>query len=523
MSDASGTTPTLKITGLVKHFGGVKALKGVDLEIQPGEVHGLLGENGCGKSTLIKVLAGFHNPDEGELELHGHKVKLPLHPGQFRALGMSFVHQDLGLVPSLTVIENLLIAELANPKRPVISWGKARREARRTFAKYGISLDPSALVGDLLPVERALLAIVRAVEEMRSDEAHAKGGLLILDEPTVFLPKTGADKLFSLVREITATGASVLFVSHDLDEVAEVTDRVTVLRDGLNVGTIVTREAKAGEIIEMIIGRKLTALEAQAHDVSGKPLRATVRDLKGDILEPLSLDIHEGEVLGVTGLAGSGFEEIPYLMFGAWSAKSGRLGLDGNDLDLTRMQPSRAIALGVALIPADRQKDGSVGSLSIAENMTLQVLKEYFNGVRLDRRSMMRKSQGLMTEYDVRPNDPRLNYGQLSGGNQQKALLAKWMQTDPSLLLLHEPTQGVDVGARQQIYTMIRAAAEKGMAVVCASSDYEQLATICDRVYVFGRGQVVATLTGSEVTKERITEQCYNSVSLEELEESVVS
>ena len=522
MTTAHGhdVTPTLSIRGLDKSFGGVRALESVELTILPGEVHGLLGENGSGKSTLIKVLAGFHQPEAGELEVHGQSIKLPLHPGQFRSLGMSFVHQDLGLVPTLTVIENLRIAELANPKSPVISWSKERYKARETFARYGVVLDPGARVSDLLPVERALLAIVRAVEEIRADERHAGRGLLILDEPTVFLPKTGADKLFALVREIVGTGASVLFVSHDLDEVAEITDRVTVLRDGRNAGTIVTKDAVAGQIVEMIIGRKLTMLEAQHHDLSGKEIRASVRSLTGGSLEPLSFDLHAGEVFGVTGLAGSGFEQIPYLLFGAWQASDGRIALDGNDLDLTRMTPSRAMALGVALIPADRQKDGSVGSLSIVENITLPVLNRFFNGVKLDRRGMAAEAAAGMTRYDVRPNNPTLAYGSLSGGNQQKALLAKWMQTEPSLLLLHEPTQGVDVGARSQIYTMIREAAATGMSVICASSDYEQLATICDRVYVFGRGAVVSVLSGDEVTKERITEQCYNSVSIEE---SVVS
>ena len=515
MSD-DRSVPTLSIRGLCKTFGGVRALRGVDLEILPGEVHGLLGENGSGKSTLIKVLAGFHQPEEGELEIHGRPVKLPLHTGQFRELGISFVHQDLGLIPSLSVVENLRINELANPKSPVISWSKERRLARQVFAKYGLALDPGKTVADLMPVERALLAIVRAVEEMRADEEHASRGLLVLDEPTVFLPKTGADRLFDLVREIVGTGASVLFVSHDLDEVAEITDRVTVFRDGQNVGTIVTRDANPGEIVELIIGRKLTALEAQGADVSGKEVKASVRRLQGNGLEELDVDLHAGEVLGVTGLAGSGFEQIPYLLFGAWRPQTGRLVLDGNDLDLTRMSPSRAIALGMALIPADRQKDGAVGSLPIVDNISLQVLKQHFNGIKLDRRAMTRNAREGMGAYDVRPNDPSLPYGALSGGNQQKALLAKWMQTDPALLLLHEPTQGVDVGARHQIFTMIRAAAEKGMSVICASSDYEQLATICDRVYVFGRGRVVAVLTGDEVTKERITEQCYNSLSLEE-------
>ena len=514
------SVPTLSIRGLSKTFGGVQALKQVDLTIMPGEVHGLLGENGSGKSTVIKVLAGFHQPEEGELEIHGNRVKLPLNSGQFRGLGMSFVHQDLGLIPSLTVVENLRIAELAQPKSWFVSWSRERIRARKTFAKYGIVLDSGARVSDLLPVERALLAIVRAVEEMRADSAHAERGLLILDEPTVYLPKTGADKLFALIREIVNTGASVLFVSHDLDEVAEITDRVTVLRDGRNAGTVVTAEAQPGQLVEMIIGRRLSLFEAQHQDISGKELRASVRGLTGGSLTDLSFDLHAGEVLGVTGLAGSGFEEIPYLLFGAWRPSAGRIGLDGNDLDLTKMIPSRAIALGMALIPADRQKDGSVGSLPIVDNITLQVLPKYFNGVTLDRRAMIADAQAAMTEFDVRPNNAKLTYGSLSGGNQQKALLAKWMQTGPSLLLLHEPTQGVDVGARQQIFTMIRDAATNGMSIVCASSDYEQLAAICDRVFVFSHGRVLSLLSGTEVTKERITEQCYNSLSLEE---SVIS
>jgi ribose transport system ATP-binding protein len=508
--------PRLSLRNLSKSFGGTHALRGVDLDVLPGEVHGLLGENGSGKSTLIKVLAGFHEPDGGELLVDGEPVRLPLATGQFRSLGMSFVHQDLGLVESLSVLENLRVAEIASSRsRFGISWRSERARARETFQRYGVLLDPSATVADLKPVERALLAIVRAIEEIRSvGRGH---GLLILDEPTVFLPKEGVERLFSLVRDAAAAGTSVLFVSHDLDEVREITDRVTVLRDGGLVGTVVTADTTETQFVEMIIGRSLAALGEVHHaDLTEKQVGVSVEGLTGASVRDVSFEMHEGEVVGLTGLLGSGFEEVPHLLYGARQARSGLLTIHGVPIDVTRLKPTGAIAAGLALIPADRKTDGSVGSLPVDENVALSVLDRYFNGVVLDRRRMRRETGKLMREFDVRPNDPSLPYGALSGGNQQKALLAKWFQTEPRLLLLDEPTQGVDVGARQQIYELIRTAAqERGMHVLCASSDYEQLASLCDRVLVFGRGRVWRELVGPDVTKERIIEQSYAAMAAE--------
>jgi ribose transport system ATP-binding protein len=511
-----GAHPRLELRNLSKSFGGTHALRGVDLTILPGEVHGLLGENGSGKSTLIKVLAGFHEPEEGTLLIDGEEVRLPLAPGQFRTLGMSFVHQDLGLVESLSVLENLRVAEIAASRsRWRISWRGERRRARETFERYGLILDPSATVADLKPVERALLAIVRALEEIR---AVGRGhGLLILDEPTVFLPKEGVERLFALVRDAAASGASILFVSHDLDEVLEITDRVTVLRDGKLVGTVVTRETTETTFVEMIIGRQLAALGEVGHaDLTERRIGASVEGLTGRNVKDVSFEMHEGEIVGITGLIGSGFEEVPHLLYGARQAAAGRLVVRGDALDLTRLTPADAIDAGLALIPADRKTDGSVGSLPIVENMALSVLDRYFNGISLERRRMRRETAALMSDFDVRPNDPSLPYGAFSGGNQQKALLAKWFQTEPRLLLLDEPTQGVDVGARQQIYGIIRTAVEeRGMHVLCASSDYEQLAMLCDRVIVFGRGRIWRELVGADVTKERIIEQSYAAMAAE--------
>jgi ribose transport system ATP-binding protein len=503
--------PVVSLRQISKTFGGVRALRDVDLTIRRGEVHGLLGENGSGKSTLIKILSGFHAPDRGgELEINGRPVSLPLQPGQFRRLGMGFVHQDLGLVPSLSVIENLLVGDLATQRSWRLSWARERRRAQETFKSFGLKLDPRAKVSDLGRTDRALLAIVRAVAEIRANTADdpSEYGLLVLDEPTVFLPASDRDELFAIVREIAATYASILFVSHDLDEILEVTDRATVLRDGKIRGTVDTARAGHDVLVEMIIGRPLQALSIEREQTEvGKAISIT--GLTGRYARDVSLTVRKGEVVGLTGLLGSGFEEIPYYVFGARSAAAGRLEVDGKTYDLRGMSPSRALEAGVALIPADRQRDGSVGSLSLGDNITVPVLHRYQSRVGLNRSRMRNDARKLLEHFDVRPPDPRAKYQSLSGGNQQKAMLAKWLQTKPSLLLLHEPTQGVDVGARQQIFQLTRRAAADGTAVVCASTDHEQLAAVCDRVVVFGHGRVARELTGDQVTQERIAEQCY--------------
>lgn len=390
-----------------------------------------------------------------------------------------------------------------------ISWRSEVQRARSTFAKYGVALDPRATVADLRPVEKAMLAIVRAIEEV---EDGSDSGLLVLDEPTVFLPRSEVEHLFGLIREIASSGKSVLLVSHDLEEIREVTDRATILRDGRVVGTVVTAETTERQMVEMIIGRELMAFSPD-RDSTAVETAYNVHELTGPGLAEVSLSIGAGEVLGLTGLAGSGFEALPYLLFGAWPAQAGRLVLDGEEIELRGLEPRNALRAGMALIPGDRQRDGAVGGLSVTDNITLPDLPDFWSGLRLHRGEMRKTTLRLMDEYDVRGAGPLGEYGSLSGGNQQKALLAKWLNVSPRLLLFHEPTQGVDVGARQQIFATIRESAAQGAAVVCASSDHEQLAAICDRVIVFGRGRVSGELSGADMTKERITERCYSAAA----------
>jgi ribose transport system ATP-binding protein len=493
-------TAALDARHISKSFGGTRALDRAHITLLPGEVHCLLGENGSGKSTLIKVLAGYHAPDPGgRLTVGGSPVTLPLPPGRARELGLRFVHQDLALIPSLSVVENLRLEELAAARRVRISWSSERARAREAFSRLGVDLDPRARVEDLSPVDRAQLAIVRAVEDAPR--------LLVLDEPTAFLPQPERERLVALVRGIVARGASVLLVTHDLGEAKAIGDRITILRDGRNVGTVGGAVVEVADLLEMVVGHRLEPLEdARARPAAG-PAEISITDLTGEVVDRVSIHVRRGEVVGLTGLAGSGFEEVPYLIFGARAARAGRLELRGPS-DLTAMTPDRALRAGMALLPADRQRDGAAGSLSVAANVSMPVLGRYFARLLLDRRRLLADARRLVAEHGVRPSEPRIAFDALSGGNQQKALLAKWLQTRPPLLLLDEPTRGVDAAARLEIASTIRRLAREGVSVLCASGDYEQLAELCERVMVFASGRVVRELVGAELTKERISEQC---------------
>ena len=513
-TDQDGPVPLVEARNVSKSFGGVRVLNAVNLDVLPGEIHGLLGENGSGKSTFIKVLAGFHEPEPGgQLRINGEQVPLPLAPGAFRDYGMSFVHQDLGLMPSLSVLENLRLGAFSRVNRWAISWRAEARAARVLFAEFSLGLDPATRVSELTGTERALLAIVRAVHEMRTLRGGERSGpgLLILDEPTVFLPETGRRQLFGLMREIAALGSAVLFVSHDLDEVREITDRVTIFRDGAVTATVQTATVSDAELIQLIIGRALPDYSAErvAEEQTTDDAAVRVGELSDERLASVTFSLRAGEVLGMTGLLGSGFERVPYLVFGALPAATGSLEIDGERLSLPAMDPVKAIAHRMALIPADRQRDGSVGSISVGDNAMLRVIDRYTSWHGLARRRMARDCERLLDRFDVRPALPGIAYQSLSGGNQQKVLLAKWLGAEPRMLLLHEPTQGVDVGARAQIYRVVHDAARAGCSVLCASSDYEQLALICDRVLIFDRGRVARELRGSEITKERIAHECY--------------
>lgn len=504
------STPLLRIENLTKTFGGLAALSSVDLDILPGQIHGLLGENGSGKSTLIKVLAGFYTPDPGARAwLRGEVLELPIAPGYFRQLGISFVHQDLGLVPELSVVENLRLSTIVAGHRPLINWAKERALAAETFARFGLDIDPRETVDRLNNTQRALIAILRAVNDLGDTR-----GLLVLDEPTVFLPKEDTELLFRVVKELVSDGGmSALLVSHDMTEVLEHTDRVTVLRAGEVQASLATEDVTADQLVQLIVGRKLRPSKTAATAAARGAIAASVDGLSTGQVENFSFDVSQGEIVGITGLAGSGFEDVLAGIYGATPVRAGSLALDGTARAIADATPRTSIASGIVYVPADRKAQGGVAELTVEQNVTLPVLTQFRSWFGLSPAGLHARGTEIAETYDIRPRNTDALFGTLSGGNQQKAVLGKWLQDDPKLILLQEPTQGVDIGARSNIFDMLRSTAAGGVPIVCASSDYDQLAAVCDRVIVLAHGQIHAELTGDDLTHELIAASVIRSLT----------
>jgi ribose transport system ATP-binding protein len=501
--------PRLDLRGATKTFGGAHALTDVSLTIRPGEVHGLLGSNGSGKSTLIKVLSGFHAPDAGSLEMDGRPLPLPMPLGQSELYGLAFVHQNLGLLGEATVLENLIAGDHERLNPWWIRWGAEAARARTLLSEYDLRLDPGAVVAELSPVSRAQLAIVRAADRVRTHGSQSSPGVLVLDEPTPFLPQEDVRALFRIMRQLKETGVSIIFVSHDIDEVMEVTDRSTVLRDGCVIGTYETATTDRETLVQAIVGRAVAVNRRVAALPKAAPL-ATVEGLSGRTVEAVSLAVRPGEVLGLTGLIGSGYDEVPLLLAGgAGYPRSGTLTLDGWKVELGRLRPKAAIAAGIAFIPADRQRLGIGPDLSLAENA---MLPRRSDRLMLRHRTRARDTADLMKRFTVKADGPAQPAAELSGGNQQKLVLGKWLRLRPSLVLLDEPTQGIDVGARQEIYDRLSEVCAQGAAVICATSEFEQLETIAHRVLVFDKGRIKAELSGDAVTKSAIAKACYEGM-----------
>ncbi len=494
--------PIVEASGFSKTFGGRTVLRDAAITIRPGEIRGLVGQNGSGKSTFIKILSGYHAPDRGAtLEVRGRSVDLPLDPGEPERLGLSFVHQDLGLFQAGSVLENLLVGRYATRRGWRISWRHETRRARRLLETFGLDFDPATPLSELSEVERAIVAIARAMSGL---EAH--GGLLVLDEPSARLPRDTVSTFFGAVRDVAARGMGVLFVSHRLEEVLDLTDTITVLRDGVVVADRRTAEMDEKDLVDSILGFSLEQLYPEPHH-PGREVAMTVTDLSGSVVADFSTTVHRGEILGLTGLLGMGHDLVPHLLFGSIPATGGTIEIGDFAHEAARMTPRRAIAAGLALLPANRLREGGVGMASVAENVTLAILDRFRIGGVLRHRREEQTVKRLMADFGIEPAAPRLPLGTLSGGNQQKGLVAKWFATEPRLMLLDEPTHGVDVGAKKQIFKHLRDAAEAGTGILVASVEAEDLAQVCDRVLVFRHGQVVGELSGPELTSVRIREQ----------------
>jgi ABC-type sugar transport system ATPase subunit len=494
MTDVCDPTPLLRIRGLSKSFPGVKALSAVDLDLRSGEILAIVGHNGSGKSTLVKVLAGVHRPDPGAtIELRGLG-------GQLRGLTserneLHFVHQDLGLVDALNAVENLDLGRPLGRRgiRPLRVASEAR-QARELIGRFGASFDVLLPVGMLSPAERAIVAIARAIDGWTQAD-----NVLVLDEPTAALHGDEAAIVFEAVRRIARAGAGVVFISHRLDEVLGLADRVVALRDGRVVADEAADRLDHETMVELIAGRAVARLEVSRPPGAGQPA-LEARGLSGGDVEGLDLTVIGGEIVGVSGILGSGREQLASLLFGALRRTEGTVAVAGRRLPPGDM--ASAIDAGMAFVPADRTRRGAVMDLSVRENLTLARLRSLRRRFgRIDRRSEREEVARWTAAVDLRPPDPERSLKLLSGGNQQKVVLAKWLRIQPRVLLLDEPTQGVDAGAKSVIYELLLAAAEAGCAVVICSSDTKELVLLCDRVLVLEAGRLA-----TEVLRESLSE-----------------
>jgi ribose transport system ATP-binding protein len=462
----------LRVEHLTKSFHGNKAVDDVTFDVHRGEIVALLGENGAGKSTVIKMLAGVHDQDSGTIEVDGALSRD----------GISFVHQDLGLVEWMTVAENIAMTMGFPRKAGVVSWRAVREQAERTLDLVGGGIDPDTRVFDLPRTERSLLAIARGLASAPK--------LLVLDEPTASLPQADVERLFAVLRRLRAQGVGMIYVSHRLDEVYEISDSVVVMRDGSVVAAQPTIEVPHQELVRLIVGRHTAA--AVPGEI-GEDVRLELHALRVDDVGPVDLTLRAGEVLGLVGLRGAGQAEIGRAVAGDLSVRDGRMLLDGQDF--RPRDTAAAVAAGVGFTTSNREADGVATGLSVRENIFLNP-KVWGRRRRMERA----KAAQLVREFGVRPDDPEAVIDTLSGGNQQKVILARWFGVGRAVVVLEEPTMGVDVGAKADIYALLRKAGEQGVATLVVSTDLEEVAAICHRALVFERGRVTRELAGQELT-----------------------
>jgi ribose transport system ATP-binding protein len=499
----------MSVADVSKTFVSTRALDRVDFGVRAGEVHALIGHNGSGKSTLVKILAGFHKPDSGSGAFTVDGEQLPYgDPEAVHRAGLRFIHQELGLLDDLTLLENLRLGDHYLTGRGWrVRWGAERRRAAEVLAIVGLDLDPDTKVAELTPIERTQVAVARAMQ----NEAAVR--VVLLDEPTATLPSSEVDKLFELIRRMTARGVGIVYVSHRLEEIEEIADRVTVLREGRVVGAGPRAEFDNARLVSLIVGSLAgevvpgSAREATREHAEGDALLAFQAVTAGE-LRGAEFVVRTGEIVGVAGLAGSGVHDIPGVLLGRVPVEAGHVVVAGRVVD--DPDPSKLRPLGAAVLPSPRHLKG-IPDLTIRENLTLADLGPLTRGWNLDLRRERREVAELVERFDVKPREPEKPLVELSGGNQQKVAVAKWLRIEPDLLVLDEPTQGVDVGAKAEILDLVAAAAADGLAVVLCSSDLDDLEAICSRVLVVRGGRVAGELTGQRINRKTITEECYRS------------
>lgn len=497
----SAPPPVLEFRGIVKAFPGQIAVDDVSFSVSRGEIHALVGENGAGKTTLIKCLGGAYHPDSGSILMDGEAVHID-NQHEATLAGIGFLHQEPALVPQLSVTENINLGLGYKLRRGgLIDWKAQREMARVMLEKVGLDVRPSERLGDLSVAERQLVAIARLLVFTER--------VVVLDEPTAPLAQTEVDRLFTIIRRMSEAGVGVIYISHRLEEIFRLADRVSVLRNGKLIATKAVSELNPLSLTRLIVGKdslggmdSLVAADYEAPTPRRGKIIVSVHDLSDRILQGVSFDLHEGEILGLAGLAGAGRTNILRAVFGAGRLRSGSIQLDGKPLVMGH--PTDAIARGIALVTEERKRDGYIPAFPLWQHITLPWLSRFKAGPVLQLGRERAAAATALERFDVRARSVETKLRELSGGNQQKAILARWLSQDLRVLLLDEPTHGVDVGAKEDIYQIIRGLAAVGLSMVVASSELEELEAICERVLLLVDGRLVGELSGQEVTKENI-------------------
>ena len=492
--------PLLEVAQLSKRYPGVQALDRVSFDLVAGEIHGLLGENGAGKSTLLKILSGAETPDEGRITIDGRTHRLS-RPQDAQALGIATIYQELNLLPNLTVAENVFIGREPG-NRAFLSWRRLAEETREATTRIGLDVDPLAIVRDLSVAEQQMVEIARAL----SQDAR----LIIMDEPTSALSDTEVETLFGLIRELRAAGLGLIFVTHRLDEVMRICDRATVLRDGQLVDTRTVAEVTLDELIRMMVGREahelftplapreVSEVILEAHRISR---RGNTLDPHATVLDDVSLEVRKGEILGLAGLMGSGRTELARCIFGADPFSIGEIRVEGQTM--TIRSPEDAIRAGIGLVPEDRKLQALFLSLAVRSNLSLAALARVLHlGTFVDERAELELVERYRETLNIRMASADQLVGNLSGGNQQKVVLARWLALEPKILIVDEPTRGIDVAAKSEVHQLLDQMARSGIAIIAISSELPEVLAIADRIVAMREGRVVGEVARGEASEE---------------------
>jgi rhamnose transport system ATP-binding protein len=486
----------LELTGISKAFAGVQALRKVSFDLRAGEVHALVGENGAGKSTLIRVITGAHLPDEGAIEVVGQPVG-NLDPVRARALGIAAIYQQPALFPDLTVAENIAIGLEPGGGWRRIRWSQRRRRARDLLATIGAAIDPEIDVRALSMPEQQLVEIARAL--------GADARILIMDEPTASLSDKEVDRLFRVIADLKSQGVGIIYISHRLEELQEIADRVTALRDGVLVGTRRMNDVSRGDLIRMMVGRELSAVFPKTFVEAGElvlELEGVGCRLAG--VRNINLSVRAGEIVGLAGLVGAGRTELARVLFGLTPAETGEVRICGRPVAID--SPTRAVSLGIGYVPEDRRRHGVILDMTTAANVTLATLRAASRFGFLDFRQERATAGLFVQQLGIKAPTLETRVGNLSGGNQQKVALARWLAAKPAVLILDEPTQGVDVGAKAEIHRLMSELAGRGLAILMISSELPEVLGMSDRIAVMHGGTIVGTLDRARATQEAILE-----------------